>query len=130
MTEASYLSASPLSGKVAFVAGGTGVLGEAISRGLARAGAKVAIGGPQDERLVAVTQAIAESGAEARAIAFDARSVKDIGRAVDGVCDAFGGCDILVNSVGIHREQLLLEATEESYDSVIQLNLKAAMFLA
>jgi NAD(P)-dependent dehydrogenase (short-subunit alcohol dehydrogenase family) len=128
MTELSP-SSTILAGKTAFVAGGTGVIGEAIARGLARAGAKVAVGGPEEPRLHEVTGAIVNSGAEARAVAFDARSVKDIGRAVDAVCDLFGRCDILVNSVGIHREQLLLEATEESYDSVIALNLKAAMFL-
>lgn len=118
-----------LAGKTVFVAGGTGVIGEAISRGLALAGAKVAVGGPDDARLHEVTNAIAKSGGVVQAVPFDARSVKDIARAVDGVCDHFGRCDILVNSVGIHREQLLLEATEESYDSVIALNLKAAMFL-
>ena len=122
-------SAAGLDGKVAFVAGGTGVLGEAISLGLAKAGVKVAVGGPDDSRLHEVTANVVKGGGNAKAVAFDARSVKDIGRAVDGVCDLFGRCDILVNSVGIHREQLLLEATEESYDSVIDLNLKAAMFL-
>lgn len=118
-----------LAGKVAFVAGGTGVIGEAIARGLARSGVKVAVGGPEDSRLHEVTGALTQSGGEARAVPFDARSVKDIGRAVDAVCDAYGRVDILVNSVGVHREQLLLEATEESFDGVIQLNLKAAMFL-
>ena len=127
MTDTS--SAAGLAGKVAFVAGGTGVLGEAISLGLANAGVKVAVGGPDDSRLHEVTANVVKAGGDAKAVAFDARSVKDIGRAVDGVCDLFGRCDILVNSVGIHREQLLLEATEESYDSVIDLNLKAAMFL-
>ena len=122
-------SSAALAGKVAFVAGGTGVLGEAISLGLANAGVKVAIGGPDDARLHEVTASVVKAGGDAKAVAFDARSVKDIGRAVDGVCDLFGRCDILVNSVGIHREQLLLEATEDGYDSVIDLNLKAAMFL-
>jgi NAD(P)-dependent dehydrogenase (short-subunit alcohol dehydrogenase family) len=121
-------SSAALAGKTAFVAGGTGVIGEAIALGLARAGANVAVGGPEDARLREVTAAVAEHG-EARAVPFDARSVKDIARAVDAVCDHFGRCDILVNSVGVHREQLLLEATEDSYDSVIALNLKAAMFL-
>ncbi len=130
MTDSIPRGFSPaLAGKVAFIAGGTGVIGEAIARGFADAGAKVAVGGPDDARLQQVTEGLVQSGAEARAIAFDARSVKDIGRAVDAVCDLFARCDILVNSVGIHREQLLLEATEESYDSVIALNLKAAMFL-
>jgi NAD(P)-dependent dehydrogenase (short-subunit alcohol dehydrogenase family) len=122
-------SVAILAGKVAFVAGGTGVIGEAVARGLALAGAQVAVGGPEDARLVEVTDGLVKSGFEARAIPFDARSVKDIARAVDSVCDAYGRCDILVNSVGIHREQLLLEATEESFDSVLDLNLKAAMFL-
>jgi NAD(P)-dependent dehydrogenase (short-subunit alcohol dehydrogenase family) len=129
MTDPSSPSAMGLAGKVAFVAGGTGVIGEAIVRGLVGAGVKVAIGGPEDSRLRDVTAAAVNSGGEAQAVAFDARSVKDIARAVDAVCDHFGRVDILVNSVGIHREQLLLEATEESYDSVIALNLKAAMFL-
>ena len=122
-------SAGILSGKVAFIACGTGVIGEAIVRGFAKAGAKVAVGGPEDGRLREVTDIASREGGDVRAVAFDARSVKDIGRAVDGVCDHFWRVDILVNSVGIHREQLLLEATEESYDSVIALNLKAAMFL-
>jgi NAD(P)-dependent dehydrogenase (short-subunit alcohol dehydrogenase family) len=120
---------SGLAGKVAFVAGGTGVLGEAISLGLARAGVKVVVGGRDEARLREVTASVVKAGGDAKAVAFDARSVKDIGRAVDGVCDLFGRCDILVNSVGIHRAEPLLEATEASYDSVIDLNLKAAMFL-
>jgi NAD(P)-dependent dehydrogenase (short-subunit alcohol dehydrogenase family) len=62
-------------------------------------------------------------------VTFDAQSVKDIGRAVDGVCDHFGRCDVLVNCVGIHREQTILEVTEETYDQVLSVNLKAGMFL-
>ncbi len=131
MTESSgsNFASAPLAGKVAFIAGGTGVIGEALSLGFAQAGVRVAVGGPEDKRLIEVTDAVRKSGGDVRAVPFDARSVKDIARAVDGVCDHFGRCDILVNSVGIHREQLLLDATEESYDSVITLNLKAAMFL-
>lgn len=122
--------ARALAGKVAFVPGGTGVIGAAIARGLGQAGARVVVGGTDEAKLRAVVDAVTGSGGEARGVAFDALSVKDIGRAVDAVCDYFGRCDVLVNSVGVHREQTLLDATEESYDSVIALNLKAAMFLA
>ncbi|KYF55032.1 alcohol dehydrogenase [Sorangium cellulosum] len=115
--------------KVAYVPGGTGVLGAAIARGLGHAGAKVVVGGTDERKLRAVTDSVLATGAEAEGVAFDARSVKDIGRSVDAVCDYFGRCDILVNAVGIHREQRVLDATEESFDSVIDLNLKAAMFL-
>ena len=43
---------------------------------------------------------------------------------------AHGGLDILVNCVGIQREEPLLEVTEDAYDEVYRVNLKAAMFLA
>jgi NAD(P)-dependent dehydrogenase (short-subunit alcohol dehydrogenase family) len=119
-----------LDGKVAYVPGGTGVIGTAVAVGLARAGARVVVGGTDSSKLRKVSALIAQVGGESRDVVFDARSVADIGRSVDAVCDSFGHCDILVNCVGIHREQSLLEATEDSYDSVITLNLKAAMFLA
>lgn len=128
-SSASALPAA-LAGQVAFVPGGTGVIGAAIARGLAAAGAQVVIGGTDGEKCTAVASSIAAAGGEARSVSFDARSVAEIGRAVDAVCDYFGRCDLLVNSLGIHREQSLLEATEDSFDAVIALNLKAAMFLA
>ncbi|MGK3962688.1 SDR family NAD(P)-dependent oxidoreductase [Sorangium sp. So ce118] len=129
MTTTAPTFSRPLLDKVAYVPGGTGVLGAAIARGLGQAGAKVVVGGTDELKLRALTGSVLATGAEARAVAFDARSVKDIGRSVDAVCDYFGRCDILVNAVGVHREQSVLEATEESFDSVIDLNLKAAMFL-
>jgi NAD(P)-dependent dehydrogenase (short-subunit alcohol dehydrogenase family) len=125
----SQASSPPLAGKVAYVPGGSGVLGQAIARGLAAAGAKVVVASPEAEKLQALVEAIKAAGGEARATGLDATSVKDIGRSVDAVCDYFGRCDILVNCVGIHREQTVLEATEESYDSVITVNLRAGMFL-
>src|SRR5207244_3762696 len=100
------------------------VIGAAVARGLADAGAKVVVGGTDQRKLCGVTEAIRGSGGEAQSVAFDALSVKDIGRSVDAVCDYFGSCDILVNCVGVHREQSLFDATEDSYDSVIALNLK------
>ncbi|WP_437948494.1 SDR family oxidoreductase [Sorangium sp. So ce296] len=129
MTTTAPQLSRPLFDKVAYVPGGTGALGAAIARGLGQAGAKVVVGGTDERKLRAVTESVLATGADARGVAFDARSVKDIGRSVDAVCDHFGRCDILVNAVGIHREQRVLEATEESFDSVIDLNLKAAMFL-
>ena len=49
---------------------------------------------------------------------------------MDAVAQHFGGLDILVNCVGMKREQALLDVTEEVFDEVLQVNLKAAMFLA
>ena len=49
---------------------------------------------------------------------------------VDTVAQQFGRLDILVNCVGMQREQTLLDVTEETFDELLQVNLKAAMFLA
>ena len=45
------------------------------------------------------------------------------------VVDELGGLDILVNCVGIQREEPLLDVTEAAFDEVCTVNLKAAMFL-
>jgi NAD(P)-dependent dehydrogenase (short-subunit alcohol dehydrogenase family) len=124
-----FAGAHSIAGKVAFVPGGTGGLGEAIAWGLATIGARVVVGDIDAAKVERLAEALRGRGHQARGVAFDARSVADIGRAVDGVCDFFGRCDILVNCVGIHREQTVLEVTEETYDQVLAVNLKAGMFL-
>src|SRR6186713_1747379 len=118
-----------LHGKVAYVPGGGGGLGEAIAWGLASLGARVVVADLDLGKVTRLAASMVASGHEAKSVAFDALSVMDIGRSVDAVCDHFGACDILVNCVGIHREEGVLEATEEVFDRVISVNLKAAMFL-
>ena len=63
-------------------------------------------------------------------LAMDAHSVAQMQQSVEAVNRHFGRLDILVNCVGMQREQALLEVTEEAFDEVLQVNLKAAMFLA
>jgi len=118
-----------ISGKVAYVPGGAGGLGEAIAWGLAAIGAKVVIGDMNAAKVDVLSASLRDRGYEAKGVVFDARSVADIARSVDAVCDFFGRCDILVNCVGVHREQGLLDVTEETFDQVLSINLKAGMFL-
>jgi NAD(P)-dependent dehydrogenase (short-subunit alcohol dehydrogenase family) len=118
-----------LSGKLAFVAGGYGGIGTAVARGLAARGAHVAIGGRQPERAVAVARELSDSGQSALGLGFDMRDTNEIVRAVEYVVEKLGGVDILVNCVGIQREESLLDVTESAFDAVYTVNLKAAMFL-
>ena len=124
-----FANLNTLADKVAYVPGGAGGLGEAITWGLAALGARVVVGGMDAAKIDRLVVSLRAAGHDARGVPFDARSVPDIGRSVDAVCDHFGGCDILVNCVGIHREQTILEVTEETYDQVLSVNLKAGMFL-
>src|SRR4029450_7557853 len=65
-------------GKVAFIAGGYGVIGAAIARGLARRGATVVIAGRDLEKATALAKVLAAEGTKSAAIAVDARSVESI----------------------------------------------------
>ncbi|MEO8132773.1 MAG: SDR family oxidoreductase [Betaproteobacteria bacterium] len=116
-------------GKVAFVPGGYGGLGEAIAWGLAQRGARVMIAGRDAGKAEALASAIRGAGFDAAGTAMDAHSVPAIRAAVDQTLDKYGALDILMNCVGIQREEPLLEVTEAAYDEVYQVNLKAAMFL-
>ncbi|MDX1431060.1 MAG: SDR family oxidoreductase [Gammaproteobacteria bacterium] len=119
-----------LSDRVAFVPGGYGGLGEAIVWGLALNGARVVVAGRSRDKAAALAGALGEQGLDAASVAFDATSVAEIGDSADFVVDRFGRLDILVNCIGIQREQPVLEVTEEAFDEVYRANLKAAMFLA
>jgi NAD(P)-dependent dehydrogenase (short-subunit alcohol dehydrogenase family) len=119
-----------IAGKVAFVPGGYGGIGEAIVWGLARQGARIAITGRDVDRANALATRLRNEGLSAFGCAMDARSVDSIRLAIDSVVAEFGAIDILMNCVGIQREQSLLDVTEEAWDDVVDVNLKAAMFMA
>lgn len=119
-----------LTGRVAFVPGGYGALGEAICWALAVRGAKVAVAGPSASKALRLAANLEAAGYRAASWGLDARSVLDIQEVTRAAIATFGRIDILVNCVGIQREQALLEVTEETFDLVYETNLKSAMFLA
>jgi len=119
-----------LAGRVAFVPGGYGGIGEAIAWGLALAGAKVAVAGRSAAKAEVLAAALRAAGHDAFGLAMDAHSLAEIRAAVDAVGDHFGGLDLLVNCVGIQREERHAEVSEAAFDEVVQVNLKAAMFLS
>ncbi len=113
-----------------FLPGGYGAIGEAIALAMARMGAEVAIAGPKQDKAEALAARIVADGGRAHALRLDARQVASITAAAEGAVARMGGIDVLVNCVGIQREQLLMEVTEATFDEVYETNLKSAMFLA
>ena len=112
-----------LTGKTAFVPGGYGAIGTAICRGLAGAGARVIVAGRDVKKAAALAGKL---GRGAKGVALDVEDVAAIRRVVA----ALGRIDILMNCVGMQREQLLADVTEEAFDAIYRTNLRAAMFLA
>ena len=119
-----------IAGLRVFIPGGYGAIGEATAIAMARRGASVAIAGRSGARAQALAERIAIAGGRAVGLELDARNVRQIDEATARVADEFGGIDVLVNCVGIQREQSLLDVTEETFDEVYETNLKSGMFLA
>ena len=77
-----------LNGKVALVTGGYGGVGEAVTRALARMGAKVAVTGHNAGKASAFARTLATEGHDAYATAFDVVSVAETRRNAQGYLDA------------------------------------------
>ena len=90
-----------LTGKTAFVSGGTRGIGLAIAARLARDGADIMIAGSSPANCAAATGTIAaQAGGRVEAHAADLRTVEGCRAAFEAHHKAFGGCDILVHSAG------------------------------
>ena len=92
-----------LEGKVAVVTGGTGVLGGAMSRGLAAAGARVAILGRREAKAREVADEIAAAGHEAIPLPADVLDEDSLQTARQTLIDIWGSVDILINAAGGNR---------------------------
>ncbi|HZW05746.1 MAG TPA: 3-oxoacyl-[acyl-carrier-protein] reductase [Phycisphaerales bacterium] len=112
-----------LTGKVAFVTGGTRGIGLGIARGLHAAGAKVAITGRDAERAEAVAK---EIGERAAGFGCDVAVGEQVDAAIAAAEKALGPIDVLVNNAGLTRDNILLRLGEAEWDAVLDANLKGA----
>jgi NAD(P)-dependent dehydrogenase (short-subunit alcohol dehydrogenase family) len=76
------------------------------------------LAGPSDAKAERLAASIRGSGGEARGFGLDALSAAEIAEVTGAVADALGGIDVMVNCVGIQREQSILEVTEETFDEM------------
>jgi NAD(P)-dependent dehydrogenase (short-subunit alcohol dehydrogenase family) len=123
-----------LDGQVAVVTGGTGVLGGAMARGLARAGARVGVLGRREHNARQVAQEIEAAGGQAMPLVADVLVAADLEGARAAVLERWGGIDILVNAAGGNRGDALVaddatffDASLEAYDRVMELNLRGTV---
>lgn len=118
-----------LEGKVALVTGGSRGIGAAIAKGLAEAGAKVALTYKTAEDAAAeVVREIEARGGKARAYRADSADVEDANNIVSQVVQDFGHLDILVNNAGISPTKPLHEVTDEDFDEVVHTNVRGVFF--
>jgi 3-oxoacyl-[acyl-carrier protein] reductase len=121
-----YLS---LKDKVALVTGASSGIGAATATLFAELGARVAIGFHSNKNgAELVLSQITEVGGKAIICAADVAQASGVESLIGQVTNALGPIDILVNNAGSLLERLpILKLTEESWDAVMDLNLKSAV---
>lgn len=122
-----------LTGKVAFVTGGSGDIGRAIANALAEAGVNVAISYIGDTgRANSTVDAVQRAGRQSLAVRLDQRDPKSIDACVDKVIGELGRIDILVNNaawnIGIPFSALDA-LTADIWDRVLETNLRGPFLL-
>jgi len=115
-----------LGGKVAIVTGGNGGIGLGMARGLAEAGADIAIVGRNDAKSAAAVAELKQAGAKAISITADVTDNAAVTDMVECVRRELGRIDILVNNAGINIRKSPHALDLEEWDSVIRTNLTSA----
>lgn len=119
-----------LSGQVAVVVGGGGVLAGEMASGLAQAGADLAIVDVSEQGAEARASAIrSATGRRAIGVKADATSKADLQKACDRVLAEFGHVDILINAAGVNSGTPFFEISEEEWHRILDIDLKS-VFLA
>lgn len=120
-------------GRVAIVTGAARGVGREHALGLARHGARVvvndlggAVDGTGTDKSPAqqVVEEIKAMGGEAVVNGDDVSSWNGAKNMIDQAVDTFGTLDVVVNNAGILRDRMLVNMTEDEWDSVIQVHLK------
>ncbi|MBC6478728.1 MAG: 3-oxoacyl-ACP reductase FabG [Hormoscilla sp. GM7CHS1pb] len=120
-----------LSQKTALVTGGSRGIGAAIARKLAAEGANVALTYSSSEaKAQQVTTECRGLGVQAEAICANAADIDVMKGLVDRVVDGFGQLDILVNNAAIFSVAPLEECSDEDFQNIIDINIRAVFLTA
>lgn len=119
-----------LTGKTAIVTGAGRGIGKALALGLAQAGAHVAVVARTEADLQEIVQEIEKNGGKAHPIAANLTEAGVAESVVEQTVEALGGLHILVNNAGMNLRKKADEVTEEDWDRVVDLNLKASFFMS
>ena len=112
--------------RIALVTGANKGIGLEISRKLAQAGVHVLIGSRDKARGDEAAAVLARDGLTAKAVLLDLDRPETIADTAEAIAADYGRLDILVNNAGITKDGLILAMKEESFDAVLDINLKGA----
>ncbi len=119
-----------LTGKVAIVTGASRGLGQGIAIGLAEAGADVALVARTKAALEQTAAAIQKVGRKALVVPVDLKGAAEADRVVQETLKGLGRVDILLNVAGTQVRKPFFEMTEQDYEYLMSVNLKALFFIS
>jgi NAD(P)-dependent dehydrogenase (short-subunit alcohol dehydrogenase family) len=120
-----------LKGRVALVTGGSKGIGKACARGLAEAGANIAISARHEADLEKAAKEIGEGlDVQVEYFVVDMCDRAQVKKLAKDVLAKFGRCDVLFNNAGSNRPQPLIDTAEEVWDEIVELNLTSCMLLS
>lgn len=129
-TEAYLQSLFGLHGKTILITGAGGGIGLAISEGLAKAGAEVALCSRTVSKCQPLAEQIRADGGTASVHVLDVTRLDSIHQCVDEVIQTYGKIDVLFNVAGMNRREGLLDVEEATYDRIMDTNLKGVFFMS
>lgn len=119
-----------LKGKTALVVGGSGGIGKAVAKAFLKNGANVVIAGT---RRAKVDKVVLELGEKCAGVVVDLAEPETFSKVIDEAVAFYGPIDILVNSAGVHTEDVsmggFLDFSVEEYDRILDINLRGVYFM-
>ena len=119
-----------LTGRVALVTGGNGGIGLGMARGLAGAGAAIAVSGRNASKCETAAAELAKLGVKTAIVTGDVTDAADCKRIVEATVAKLGRLDILVNNAGINIRKPPHELSVDEWKQVIDTNLTSAFTLS
>lgn len=115
-----------LDGKRALVTGAGRGIGLAIAQVLSQAGADVVLCARTGREVDVAAQTLKTDGFKATSLSLDVTQIAE----VEAYIDSSAPFDVFINNAGMNRPKPLIDITEDDYDAVVGLNVKAAIFAA
>ena len=119
-----------LDGKVAIVTGASKGIGRALAKGLAEAGADLAVAARSIEELKVLSQEIHALGHDCLVCPCDIGNVDEIKKMVADVYNHYRKIDVLVNNAAINIRKPVLQVTPEDWEKQMGINIRGAYFCA
>lgn len=118
-----------LEGKVVLMTGAAGGIGAALAKGMAGVGAVMCNCDVSEKGLNVLADEITAAGGKAGSYIMDVTDRSSIQSCVDAIADEYGTIDVLVNVAGINKREGFMDVKEETYDRIMDINLKSVFFV-